>query len=64
MVICQDFCSPLFYEEAWDIQKHTLYTERQTAKSVAEVHQYLLLYLKSEFNEHSRPTTTKNHVAC
>jgi hypothetical protein len=63
MVICQDFCSPLFYEEALDIQKHTLHTGRQTATSVAEVHQYLL-YLKSEFNEHSRPTMTGNHVTC
>jgi len=64
MVICQDFCSPLFYEEARDIQKHTLYTERQTVKSVAEVHQYLLSYLKSEFNKHLRPTTTESHVTC
>jgi hypothetical protein len=64
MVIYQDFCSPVFYEEAWDIQKHTLYTEGQTAKSMAEVHQYVLLYLKSESNKHSRPTTTENHVIC
>jgi len=61
MVTCQDFRSPMFYEEAWDIQKHTLYTEGQTAKSV---HLYFLLYLKSESNKHSRPTTIENHVTC